>query len=97
MVEAVQAMQSMMMSNASAGLAAMGPVVGERPKKSSQRSKWVPQRIGDSKSSGHTPTSHRPKRLCKRRPSGSMSRSGLSLESNPESGSESEVGSTTSP
>ena len=37
MAEVVHAMQSMMVSNASAGLAAPGSFVGERPKKQSHR------------------------------------------------------------
>ena len=46
MAEAVQAMQSMVMSNASAGLAARGPVVLERPKKQSERESLT--ELGDS-------------------------------------------------
>ena len=47
----------------------------------------------DSEGSGCGPTSHKPKRLCKRRPAKLMSSSGSSSESDPESGSDSEVGS----
>ena len=65
MVEAVRVMQSMMMSNASDDLAATGPIVGERPKKWSQRGSLT--ELGDSEGSGHNSSSHRPKRLYKRK------------------------------
>ena len=64
MAEVAQVMQSMMMSNASAGLVAPGSVLQERPKKWSQRGSLTESM--DSKGSGHSPTSHKPKRVCKR-------------------------------
>ena len=49
-----------------------------------------------SKSSGHSPTSHKPKRLNKRRQAKLMSSSDLYSESDSESGHNSEAGSMAS-
>ena len=51
----------------------------------------------DSEDSGHSPTSHKPMRLHKRRPAKFMSLSGLSSEPDFMSGSDSEVGSVAFP
>ena len=91
----VQAMQSMMMSNGSSGLVAKGSVVRERPKKWSQ-SGYLTELV-DSEGSSHSPTHHMPKRLHERRLAKLMSSSGSILESDLESGSDSETGSTACP
>ena len=79
MAEAVHTMQSMIMSNVSAGLVATWSVVRKRPKKGSQRESLMELGNGEGSSCSHT--SHKPKRLCKRRLAKSMSSSGLRSES----------------
>ena len=60
MAEAVQTMQNIMMSNASANLVAPGSVVRERPKK--QSPKGSANELEDSNDSGHSLTSHKHKK-----------------------------------
>ena len=57
MAEVVEAMQSIMVSNASTGLTAPGSVLGKRPKKQSQRGSLT--ELENSEGSGHSSTSHK--------------------------------------
>ena len=78
MADVVQAMKSMMMSNASGGLVALGCCGGRAQE---EDSKGYLMESVDREGSGHSPTNPKPKRLCKRRPAKLMSSLDFSLES----------------
>ena len=65
MAEVVQAMQHMMMSYISAGLAVPVSIVSERPKRWSQR--WCLMELENMEGFSCSQTSLKPNRLCKRR------------------------------
>ena len=82
--------QSMMVSNASASLTTSGVLSGRYPRSRLKRGSL--KELVDSQCLSHSPTSHEPKRICKRRLYKLMSNWDLSLESHSESGSDSDHG-----